>query len=524
MAKTKRKKERQFTPLKHHQKVGSTLKTPLSQLNMQSLQWDRDFLPEHLWIASLADTYGIDNFHDYYNLFMDAVDQHLTGENVALGLISDFGLLPEQSRKAFAEENRDLIKRVFWGTVGPFLSHYPDSPSHWLLEGYAQEVSNHEEWKSSIESMGRIVRELLKTKDRFASRVRIVPLNRLLKHKKVTFAKDLEIVKLLPKYPQGLSEEEMKITEASVRSLMNIALGERNYLQDCTWPKLFWRHNALLVPCRPIEREVIGEQAIDANYANAIEDRLRSNSDRARAYLSNIREQIWPDLYDPTRNEVVLGLFARITRLYCLMMDDHLLWSRDTGSIMLRCLTDTAITFGYLVKKATQEEFNNYVAYGEGQQKLLMLHLQDTYPGDFSLEGMDSTELAESLGVFPEMLNIELGHWTKKDSRRLAQDAGMEKIYRLVYTPSSSDLHGSWMSLKNSNLTICAEPLHRYHRMPTFAEPPFFLNVADVAGRLFNECVELSRTELGFPAPQERPENLEEIILKTKNNKKHMGE
>jgi hypothetical protein len=36
----------------------------------------------------------------------------------------------------------------------------------------------------------------------------------------------------------------------------------------------------------------------------------------------------------------------------------------------------------------------------------------------------------------------------------------------LVYSPTSAELHGEWVSLKEHNLTLCVNPLHRYHRLP----------------------------------------------------------
>src|SRR5262249_38308237 len=102
--------------------------------------------------------------------------------------------------------------------------------------------------------------------------------------------------------------------------------------------------------------------------------------------------------------------------------------------------------------------------------------------------------------VWPEMLEIELGNWSKKDARKLAQQAGLEDLYRLVFSPASGDLHGSWVSLKSSNLVRCEEPLHRWHRLPTYAEPPFFVNTAIAAQELYTRCREEAVKLLGYPS------------------------
>ena len=102
-------------------------------------------------------------------------------------------------------------------------------------------------------------------------------------------------------------------------------------------------------------------------------------------------------------------------------------------------------------------------------------------------------------GFNVEMINIELGHWTNKDTRKLASDAGMERFYRLVFSPASSDVHGTWLSLKQSSLDLCAEPLHRYHRLPSYTEPPAYIYILHVAQQICQHCITLAVENLGYP-------------------------
>jgi hypothetical protein len=78
-----------------------------------------------------------------------------------------------------------------------------------------------------------------------------------------------------------------------------------------------------------------------------------------------------------------------------------------------------------------------------------------------------------------------------------------------VGPPASSDLHGSWVSLKFSNLVHCAEPLHRWHRLPTYAEPPFFVNTAIAAQELYVRCRDEAVKVLIYPAAT----GLQDLIL-----------
>jgi uncharacterized protein DUF5677 len=393
------------------------------------------------------------------------------------------------------------------------MSLYPDGPASWLVNPELIKAEGSIDPFVELSQLRRLVLQLAAGKDTFAGRIRAIPLNRLLKHKKIFFAKSLPVVKLLPRYPAGLTEDERYHVEASARSILGMTIQQRKGSDLVAWPKYFWRHNYDLLPCKPQEQELIGCEPVSAIDGEKIADLLRHNAAAVREYLDLLRNRLRPDLYDPRHDEVLFGLFARVTRLYVVMAEDPFLWARDLSGIVLRPLADTAITFAYLAKAGTSEDFNRFIEYGEGQQKLLMLHLQDNYANGKSLEGLSSDEIAGEFDLWPELLDIELGSWSKKDTRKLAQRAGFEDLYRLVFAPASNDLHGSWLSLKFSNLVRCAEPLHRWHRLPTYAEPPFFVNTAIAALELYERCRRIAISLLKYPEPFVKLDNLMDVGL-----------
>lgn len=479
---------------------------------MQTMDWERDYLPEFLWIAALAEKHGINHFHVPYNAFLDEIDKVWDHEAVALGLLSDFQLVPEGRRDSFLDDNELMVEELFHRPIGRILAFYPDCPASWLVQKRFLEGEGHLDPGTELGELRALVVRLLPGKTDFPAQVRAVPLNRLLKHRKILFSEHLEVVKAIPKYPHECDEHEKFIVESMARTSINMSIQNRKDLADFKWSQYFWRHNYDLTACNEMEFVVQGGRVVAPSEGQLIQEILIQNGETARAYLDLLRRRFRPDLYDPTKDEIFFGLFGRMTRLFCLLMEDPNLWARDVGGILLRCLADTAITFGYLVTNGTPDEVKKFIEYGEGQQKLLMLHLQDNYPEEQSLEGLSAKQLAEKMGRFtPELLDIELGHWSKKNSRLLAKDAGMERLYRLVYSPTSGDIHGSWLSLKNSNLTHCAEPLHRYHRLPTFAEPPFFINIAEVACDLYQHSVSVAIQKLDYPEQETKLRSLYEI-------------
>lgn len=58
-----------------------------------------------------------------------------------------------------------------------------------------------------------------------------------------------------------------------------------------------------------------------------------------------IRATFRVDLYDPSRDEIRVGLFSRCVSPFVLLAGDDNLWARDPAGIMRRYLADSAITF-----------------------------------------------------------------------------------------------------------------------------------------------------------------------------------
>ena len=314
-----------------------------------------------------------------------------------------------------------------------------------------------------------------------ATAVRVAVFGRLLKSGKIHFLKGLPVVELLPKCPEDCSAEERAHVEAFVRSTVGACLSAPERLKE-DWPKYFWTHNYDLTTCKPRLLPVMGADPVPHEEFENLQNVIAKNSTAARAYLDRLAMRVRYDLYEPERGEILHGLFARCVRLYLLMSENPSLWARDAAGILLRCLVETAITLCYLAEKGTDEDFRSFREYGEAQKKLLMLHLQDSHPSTASLERQRAVDISDEIGSFSaELMQIELGHWSKQDTRKLAQAAGLEEYYRLVFSPTSADVHGTWASLKDSNLCVCAEPLHRFHRMPTYAEPPLYVATLEAA-------------------------------------------
>jgi hypothetical protein len=123
----KRKKLGRHTGLSKHSKKGTRLVPPLAELPVSMLDFERDLLPEHLWIAALVDKYGIERAHRPFYDLMDAVDKIWEEEGPAFGLLTDFGRVPLGARESLKRENADLIRAAFHEVIGRPLAFYPEA-------------------------------------------------------------------------------------------------------------------------------------------------------------------------------------------------------------------------------------------------------------------------------------------------------------------------------------------------------------------------------------------------------------
>lgn len=515
-AKRRKKKKGRFTPVAKHRRQGSVLSTVASDLNMELIDWERDLMPEHLWIDLLADEYQELQWHKIYADFLDKIDSVLEEERKTpfLGFISDFGILTENEKKKFLENHKDFAYEFFFKVIGKPLSLYPDNPANWLI---LDEWKEREpiDFETELNKLSRSLSRLVKAKDLYAGHIRALPLSRLFKHKKIFLNAGVfdDLVSLLPKYPNNCSKEEQYRVQQFARITMNQIFMTTDRYKSRQWPKYFWRHNLDLVPCHPIEGSLRKGDLNTDEEIKELQEQLWENCVIVMKYIDKIGMQYKYDLYNPIPDEIKLGLFSRIARLYISFISNPFLWTRDLAGIMLRCIGETAIIYFYMVNKASEEEIKAFYDYSLGKEKLLMLHMQDTLQEKRTLEGESIEDISsEIVGEFvAEIRKIDLKGWTKKNIREISLEVGLENIYRWVIDPSSAEIHGSWSSIKKSNLVLCSQILHRFHRVPKFYEPPIYLIPIYVATQIYSMCQKLAVEKLGCPAPDESLKEISKV-------------
>lgn len=180
----------------------------------------------------------------------------------------------------------------------------------------------------------------------------------------------------------------------------------------------------------------------------------------------------------------------------------HAIQRSITGRFALRALVEANIALRYLIIKDDEALWRSYRVYGAGQAKLAFLKAQEL-EGDLpQFVDPESLQAIANEDVWQEYLDIDIGHWTNSNLRKLATECGAKDLYDQYYGWSSAFLHSHWGAVRDTNFSNCHNPLHRLHRIPRFLHR--MVNAVD--GDLITLANDmLSRLHGIYPGPEPFP-------------------
>jgi hypothetical protein len=445
---------------------------------MRSHSWHYEMLPDFLWIALMLGRRS--DWRAAYSA-LNVLDRFVPdGPQFADGRLSTFALVPPEQRAAARAALRAEAPHALPSAFGHALGLYPRCPASWLYEDW---LAEHEpEQEVGIELLRSLVADNAAKASVRSTRLRMAAFSRRVVHGQFSHP-GTGVYELIPKYPGGLTDDDQRAVESTIRamwlSLFGAEVDEQPDLLE--WPREFWRRSRELVGCRvAFQREerampetdgpVDPEPLMRLSEMNAILVALDALGDRLRleqlAFLSD------PEADEP--NEVLLGLASRMYRLLYAFLDRPSAWVPDTAALHLRPLVDARILSGWLITRNDKALFEAYRSFGLGRLKLLHEHIKDDL-GDDPPEGA-----REMLEQFDRRVNLEREDWTQSvnlgaftdaSQRDMAIEAGLKREYDLSYAPLSSANHGDWPAVRDVDMTLCSEPLHRVHRIGSFGPP-----------------------------------------------------
>lgn len=462
-----------------HKQHRQTFIPPLMQVEpRRELSWYDEMLPDFLWIALMLGRRS--DWRAVYSA-LEVVDRFVPpGQRFADGRLSTFALVPEKARPAARAALHHEAPHALPTQFGHALGLYSTCPARWLYEDW---LTRHEpDPEIGTPLLRSLVKDHVDKSSVAATRLRMAAFSRRVTHGKISHP-GTGVFGLFPKYPSGLSTSEQRQVESALRALwlnlFGVEVGEHPDVLD--WPRDFWRRNRELVPCRihldREERQVTEEDGpldpeplMQLSEMRALLDVLDDLGDYLRSeQIAFLKE---PSSDEP--NVVLLGLASRLYRLLYAFLERPSAWTPDAAGFHIRPLVDARILVGWLITRNDPAIFAAYREYGRGRLKLLRDHIKADLGknlDDIARNALNHLDQRVNLERDEAFQPVQLGAFADTSPRTMAIEAGLKREYDLSYAPLSSSNHGEWPTVRDNDTLICAEPLHRNHRVGAFRPP-----------------------------------------------------
>jgi hypothetical protein len=462
-----RKRKKHSHVLQDHFKKGSTFYPPFTYedgiCRFEQIKWRADFVPELIWIALLVQDYGFDRGK---KLTCDVA--FFAGESQVFETFHDFGIISSYENLS-DEAKKRVIKKLKahsdFDQIQNSLSHlvflYPECPISFLTPDCKSKTNFNKAYKT----VGAALDEMLYRLEKLPTLVQGVHYDAEICTGKLKFVPPLKPkdTSLLKDYPDS---KESKMLASSIRAatqMMTMSIKSKK------WAEYFWRRGYDICDCEvaPSNDLLIGN--IRQEVILYHQECFRIYSERAGELWDKIDEKYKIDLYDPIKDEILLGLICRIYRLTIHVVSFIPNWTEDISEIYVRLVVESYIYYRWLIKNK-QEDYEQFYEYGLGQQKLRYEHLKEY----FKAQGLSQDEIKEhNLEInylkshkMPEFVPVSVGNPLGKNLRIIADEADCREIYALMYSPASSTIHGMYDSLDLFYSKKCINPFHGLHRVP----------------------------------------------------------
>lgn len=487
VARKKRGANKPQRVLADHKREKRKLVPPLMQLPaLREVSWYKEMLPDFLWLALMLGRRS--DWGAAYSA-LEVVDRFVPeGPRFADGRLTTFGLVPEESRAAARVALRDEAPHGIPDQFGHVIALYPTCPARWLYEDW---LDRHDpDHEAGLPLVRSIIADHTDKGGIRETRLRMAAISRRVTHGKLSHSGE-GTMKLVPKYPNGLTESEQRQVESVMRAMWGSSFGmeSEKYPELLQWPGEFWRRNRELVGCRMsvTEREEVvmpdedgpvdPEPLMQLSELRAVLDALDPLGEELRTSQQEVVDD--PETDEP--NAVLLGLASRLFSVLYAFLERPSAWVPTTAGYFVRPIVDTRILVGWLIVRDDPEIYAAYREHGLGRLKLLREHIKVDLGDDLddeAKEALDHIDRRVNLERDEWFQTVNLGSFADVNPRQMAEEADLKRVYDLTYAPLSSSNHGEWPTVRENDTVICQEPLHGSHRLGAFAPPPHTIAAA----------------------------------------------
>ncbi|MEA2820500.1 MAG: hypothetical protein QOJ86_2504 [Bradyrhizobium sp.] len=159
-----------------------------------------------------------------------------------------------------------------------------------------------------------------------------------------------------------------------------------------------------------------------------------------------------------------------------------------SAKLLLRSIVEAHINLRYLRMKDDRTIWFQFRNFGNAQAKLALLKYLDHREKPDYVD-MEQLYAFANQDLWLEFQEIELGNWAKKNLREIAVEAKLKNVYDQHYQILSVTAHAHWTGIRETNFTVCLNPLHRLHLIPDAPRPYHASHIPEMC-KLINQMLD----------------------------------
>lgn len=427
--------------------------------------WSLQIVPELFWITllinELGPVRGVEVARQWGNA---AAEVSIKNPKPLFASMTSFSeLSKDEQRKLLGVVDKDALSDLR-AVLGCLSVIWPENPLSFI------EFQSNEELQAVIARLSPTLEEMYNRHSRAATLAISTAVYLGFDQNKIRVDK-----KVFDKNPTAFTDiEDYPATEASKEAgsfframAPMLLLGKEDEADLPNWADAFWSGLSSIGGCSGDYQEIPELPDVTEGVRGFITAFTHFVHDDFRA-----REYAWKlDLGKPQERQVILALLARQATLAIEVVSNPGTWNSNTAPIMLRAMADVHITLVWIIQNP-EERVPLYVQDGLGSIKLEIAHRKEelkksdieyTNQQKQYIEHLESWLESQQLEFLTE---VNLGNWSGKNSRVMAQEAGCLDFYNYVFQPFSAAVHSYWSHVGRINVEYCQNPAHNFHFLP----------------------------------------------------------
>ena len=432
--------------------------------------WATQIVPELFWIGCLIQKLGPRVGVEIARQVGEAASRSCKSDPVPMfATLSSFSSLSYSEAESTRKQLSDDVLKQLDGALAPVMAIWPNNPIAFL------ELKPNSDAKSALDTIAPLLQSMYDRRSREATlAIATAPylglnqgklhISREIWERRKTVFDDIE------RYPETKESQSAGGFFRAMAPMFLLPGETEGALKLDPWVDRFWTEIATLGACLGNFQDIPTLPEVTEGFEGFVTVFTHFAHEDLR-----LRQEAWAlDLNAAEGQQVILALIARQATLAIEFFSSPGIWNPNIAPIILRAMADVHITIAWLLKDLASRA-RMYVSDGLGAIKLEIAHRRDEIAQNPEVKTDEHVAYTEHLQAWLESQQLEfltevnIGSWSGKSTRVMAEEAGCKNFYNFVYQPFSSAVHSYWSHVGRINLEYCQNPAHGFHLLPVIA-------------------------------------------------------